>query len=352
MPASRIVVIGASAGGIEAITAVLAGLPPDFPAAVFVVLHSGAPSAAPLSSLLGRAGALPAAVAVDDEPVEPGRVYVAPPNRHLVLEDGRVSVQFGPRHHGFRPAVDPLFNSAAEAWGSNAAGVILSGALADGSAGLAAIKNAGGMTLVQDPEEALVEWMPLSAIRAIEVDAILRAREIGARLASWADETRAMTRLKGDQRKPSKGGQATSTEINLSAGLSERGTPSALSCPECGGALWEIDEQGVPQYACHLGHRFGEESLSALLDERAEAAMWSAVRVLRERSSLRRKMAQDAVARGMPTAAGIWRNDAEEADGQAHAIMQAMTGAGHDRSNEVRRQRQVVRRRADRGRPS
>ncbi|MFB3853683.1 MAG: chemotaxis protein CheB [Vicinamibacterales bacterium] len=345
MPASRVVVIGASAGGIEAITAVLGALSSDFPAAVFVVLHTGARSADPLSLLLGRAGTLPAAVAVDGETFEAGRVYVAAPDRHMVLDNGRVRVRFGPKHHGFRPAVDPLFVSAARACGTSAAGVILSGALSDGAAGLAAIKVAGGVALVQDPAEALVEWMPLSAIKMVEVDGILRASEIGTRLVQWANGAAAMTSVKRRERIPSQGARAISSA--LSAELSQLGALSALSCPECGGALWELDEQGVAQYVCHLGHRFGEESLSAILDERAEAAMWSAVRVLRERSSLRRKMALDAETRGMRTAAGIWRNDAEEADSQAQAIVQAMTGSGRSRSDEVR-SRRSVRRRHDR----
>jgi two-component system chemotaxis response regulator CheB len=178
MPHRDIVVVGASAGGIEALRELFAGLPPNFGAPVFVVLHLPAEAGSMLPEILSRAGPLPAVNPQDGDPILPGRVYVAPPDQHLLLEPGRVRLQRGPKEHRHRPAVDPLFRTAARAYGDRVVGVILTGALDDGTAGLLEIKKAGGLAVVQDPAGAVAPGMPRSALANVEVDHKLRLREI------------------------------------------------------------------------------------------------------------------------------------------------------------------------------
>ena len=184
--AARVVVVGASAGGIEAFRALAGGLPPDLLAAVLVVVHIPATLPSLLPQILASAGPLPAAHAQDGETLRPGRIYVAPPDRHLLVEGGKVRLSAGPRENFSRPSVDPLFRSAAKSFGRRAAGVILSGSLDDGAAGLAVVRRRGGLTVAQDPREALFSSMPEGVIRRVGVDFVLPAADIAALLASWA----------------------------------------------------------------------------------------------------------------------------------------------------------------------
>src|SRR4051812_18934534 len=183
-----IFVIGASAGGVEALMRLGRGLPPDFPGAVFVVLHlpTGAPSVLP--RLLSRAGPVPAVHPSAGESIEQGRIYVAPPDRHLLIVDGRVHLALGPRENGHRPAIDPLFRTAARSYGRRVVGIVLSGALDDGSAGLSAIKMRGGLAVVQHPEDALFASMPNNAMAYVAVDHVLSADDIGLRLRELIGE--------------------------------------------------------------------------------------------------------------------------------------------------------------------
>jgi two-component system chemotaxis response regulator CheB len=177
-----VVVVGASAGGVEALSRLVRDLPPDFRAAVFVVLHVPASGTSVLPAILDRHGSLHAAHAVDGEDVKPGRIYVAPPDRHVLVHGSSVRVERGPKENGARPAIDPLFRSAAASCGPRVVGVILSGTLADGAAGLAAVKLRGGATIVQDPRDALYPAMPRNAIVEVGPDSILTAAEIGPAL--------------------------------------------------------------------------------------------------------------------------------------------------------------------------
>jgi two-component system chemotaxis response regulator CheB len=183
-----IVVLGFSAGGIDPLLQIVAGLPSDLPASVFVVHHFPARSVSALASILGRVSTLPVTTAVDNEPIRPGQVYVGPPDCHLVLAPGRVHLSQGPLEHGNRPALDPLFRSAADSYGSRVIGVILSGTLDDGTAGLQAIKSAGGLAVVQDPEQSAYPGMPRSALEHVEVDYLASPEELGALLARLARE--------------------------------------------------------------------------------------------------------------------------------------------------------------------
>jgi two-component system chemotaxis response regulator CheB len=188
MPGHDIIVIGFSAGGVDALVRLVQGLPSNLPAALFVVHHFPASAVSVLPSILSRAGALPATHATDREPIECGRIYVAPPDRHLLLNNGRILVTRGPRENGHRPAIDPLFRTAAKAHGSRVIGVLLSGTMDDGTAGLMAIKRSGGMVVVQDPRDALYGGMPASAIEQVEVDHIVPASDLAPLLIRLVNE--------------------------------------------------------------------------------------------------------------------------------------------------------------------
>jgi two-component system chemotaxis response regulator CheB len=177
-----LVVIGASAGGVEALQRVVSGLPADLPATVCIVLHRGAGSVSALASVLNRAGPLPCRTAVDGEPLVLGEILVAPPDRHLVVADGHVALTHDPPEHGLRPSVDVLFRSASAAYDGRTIGVVLTGTLDDGSAGLATIKRAGGGAIVQDPAWAMYPGMPASAIASVEVDAVVALDQVAARV--------------------------------------------------------------------------------------------------------------------------------------------------------------------------
>lgn len=281
------VAIGASAGGIEALRVLVGQLPADFPAAVLVVLHLPPKGTSVLPQILARAGALPAVTAEDGAAVEGGRVYVAPPDCHLLVEDGHLRLDHGARTNGHRPAIDPLFRSVAQAYGPASAGVVLSGVLDDGTAGLMAIKQAGGVTLAQDPSEALYDTMPRTAIEVVSPDHIGTAEQLGHVLATIAGAT-----------PPDPPAEARSlreehlVEVDrASSDDPQPGRVTGLTCPECSGAIWLDDSGSVPRFACRIGHSYSPQSFDAAQTERVEAALWTALRTLEERAALYRRMA-------------------------------------------------------------
>jgi two-component system chemotaxis response regulator CheB len=282
------VVIGASAGGIEALRNLVAALPLDFSAAVLVVLHLPPKGTSVLPQILARAGALPAVQAEDGMAIEGGRIYVAPPDCHLLVEDGTMRLDHGPRTNGHRPAIDPLFRSAASAYGPAAAGVVLSGVLDDGAAGLMSIKRAGGLTLAQDPGEALYDMMPRTAIEIVSPDHVGTAQQLGETLARVVD---------GTPPEPYDPPYLVREEhlIEVDRGSSDDPQPGAvtgLTCPECNGAIWLSETNGVAEYACRIGHRYSADTFAAVQGERVESALWTALRTLEERAALYRRMAE------------------------------------------------------------
>jgi two-component system chemotaxis response regulator CheB len=298
-----IVAVGASAGGVEALRAVVAELPGDLPAAIFVALHVPAVAYSVLPAILQRAGELPASHAEDGAEIERGRIYVAPPDHHLLIQPGFMRVNRGPKENGYRPAIDPMFRTAALTYGSRVVGVILSGVLDDGTAGLAAIKSHGGRALVQDPEEALYPMMPHSAIEAAEPDLVVMTREIAAELARLAIEPVPATMLPA-------GDPLLNEEefIEIDRAASDRpqaGSPSGFVCPDCGGALWETeDDNGLWLFRCRTGHGYSVETLLAGQTETVETALWAALRALEERAAMARRMAARFRKRGSRTSAG------------------------------------------------
>jgi len=293
MPTRDIVVVGASAGGVEALIDLVRGLPADLPAAVFVVMHVPAYGVSRLPEILRRSGPLPAAHARDGETIVPGRIYVAPPDRHLLVRLGQIDLSRGPRENHSRPAIDPLFRTAARAYGPRVVGVILSGALYDGSAGLLAVKARGGLAIVQDPGEAAVDSMPRSALRLVEADHILSATAIGATLASLATVPAA-----------SDGGTMATTdddeliaeviEADFAAQAEDRRVDqeTLYTCPDCGGVMWQADAGPALRFRCHVGHAYTPEVLLSQKSEELEAALWSCIRLLKERSTLSRQTAR------------------------------------------------------------
>lgn len=312
------VVVGASAGGVEALTRLLSGLPADLPAAVAVVLHTSPDAPGHLANVLGRACALPVAFAARDEALEAGRVYVAPADRHLLLVDERVRTARGPRENRARPAIDPLFRSAAVAYGTRTIGVVLSGMQDDGSSGLSAIARCGGTTVVQDPADAAFPDMPANALRAAEVDHCLPLAEMPALLTDLAHRETAP-------------GAPPPRDVVFEAGIAARamsdvpkenalGSPAPYGCPECGGPMWEIDDAAVPRFRCHVGHGYTATTLLAEQDGALERALWVALRTLEERARILRRLTTDARANERTGLAERYAGRAAEAEEHVDAV--------------------------------
>jgi two-component system chemotaxis response regulator CheB len=300
-------VVGASAGGVEALRSLVAELPRDHPGALLVVLHVAPLGTSVLPQILSRAGELPATHAEDGEEIEAGHIYVAPPDKHLLVSDGVLTLDRGPKINGHRPAVDSLFRTAAEAWGRNAVGVILSGVLDDGTAGLLAIKRRGGKAFVQDPAEALYTGMPTSAIEFARPDLIATASAIG----------KAIAELSSRQPDPPEGVVYVPEDafVEVDRGASDDpqpGRPIGLTCPECNGGIWEDVVDGHPRYACRVGHEFGPEAFDSAQAQRVEAALWTALRALEERGALHRRIAARQRARGNLRAAEKYNERADQ----------------------------------------
>jgi len=290
--ASSIVVIGASAGGIQALLEVIAELPATFAAPVFVVVHVGTGRSV-LPTLLSRGGALPATHATHDERFKPGHIYVAPPDCHMLVREDRIELSHGPRENHSRPAIDPLFRSAARAHGNRVTGVILSGALGDGSTGLMTIKAHGGQAIVQDPDDAIVESMPVSALRLVEADHVLPARGIGRYLASMPVSpplTAGLKEMDGDDMEDD-GAKFIQEDFAEQQNDRRRGQLTMFTCPDCGGTLWQTADGPITGFRCHVGHAWSLESLLGQKSEQLEAALWSSVRLLEERATLSRQTA-------------------------------------------------------------
>ena len=288
----RLVVVGASAGGVEALQQLIGALPSDLAAAVLVVLHVPPTGMSVLPQILSRAGALPVEHAQDGQPLQAAHVLVAPPDHHLRVRDGHVQLDRGPRENAHRPAVDPLFRTAARAYGMDVVGVILSGARDDGTLGLAAIKQAGGTTIVQDPEEALYTGMPTSAIARVEPDHVLSVRAIAALIADLGPNDG------GDRGgNPGKGGDVEPHDTPQPE-LSRPGNPghdevvSGYTCPECNGTLWEVREGNLVKLRCRVGHSYTEATYAAAKSEALEAALWTALQTLQEKADFARRLAE------------------------------------------------------------
>ncbi len=343
--------MGASAGGVEALSEVVSAFPADLPAAVFVVLHVPRHGSSVLASILDRRGPLPARVPADGEAIQHGTIYVAPPDYHLIVTNEQIHVTRGPSENGHRPAIDPLFRSAARAGRERVIGVVLSGMLDDGTVGSITIKRNGGTVVVQDPDDALFSSMPSSTIDNVAVDHIAAAKKIGALLVQLVSKPVPIT--------PSDNSPSTNKEQTMNGsqevdeqGLTEevqaalmdpealdgedrsKASPSVFGCPECGGVLWEIQDKEIIRFRCRTGHAYSSDSLLAEQNDSIEAAMWTAFRALEESSSLARRLLERATQRGHTLAASRFAQQAEEATHRAAVIRHALL-RGQNQSNNT-----------------
>ena len=311
-------VVGASAGGVEALVAFVANLPVTTRHAVCVVLHVSPAGTSAMPHILGRAARLPVHSPLDGDPLLAGHIYVAPPDHHLEIEPGRIRVTQSPRENGHRPAIDPTMRSAAEAYDSEVVGFVLSGSGDDGTAGLMAIKLSGGAVAVQDPDEALYESMPRSAMAQVDVDAVLPLREMSHWLTHHHTEppTPGGTRDMQDPQRP----QVGEAPRDDAAG-------TRYTCPDCGGVLFMQDEDGLTRFRCSVGHAYSIESLSNAQASQLEGALWTAVRALEDRAQLLRHIAQQSQHRGARRSEKAFREQANDLEARASVIRDAIESA-------------------------
>jgi two-component system chemotaxis response regulator CheB len=295
MPNRDLVVIGASAGGIGALQQLCAALPSELNAAVLVVVHTEASSSNLLPRVLHRAGCLNAVNPSDGEEIRNGTIYVAPPDRHMVVEGHHLRLVRGPRENHHRPAIDPTFRSAALAYGPRVVGVVLTGCLDDGTGGLMVVRAHGGEAVVQNPSSAMFPSMPESALKMVPDAHIATLEQMPALIAKLVSESLESFR-------PAPAADAlTIREVRMAElGMSEVesdirvGKPSVFGCPECGGVLWEIHQGGLLRFRCRVGHAYTAQHLKAEQRQVIESALWAALRALEERASLFRRLAARA----------------------------------------------------------
>jgi two-component system, chemotaxis family, protein-glutamate methylesterase/glutaminase len=291
----HVVVIGASAGGVHALLEIAEKLPPFFPAPVCIVQHIGS-NRSLLPELLRYRGANHAMHAEDGQRLTSGTLHIAPPDRHMLLEGDHLRLTHGPKENHARPAIDPLFRSAALSLGPAVIGVVLTGQMDDGTAGLKAVKDCGGVAIVQDPDGAAEAEMPLSALRNVAVDHCVPLGEIAALLEKLVGAREPRTRPAVPEQVIREvainRGEATVEDLKTIA------SPSSLTCPDCGGSLWEMKDTKPLRYRCHTGHAFSSLSLAVAQKDASEQALWSSVRALREREMLLRRMSGVSAAIG------------------------------------------------------
>lgn len=286
-----IIVVGASAGGVNVLIQLVHSLPAELPAALFVTLHLPASSDSHLPRILNRAGSLSAVHPEDGDIIQPGHIYISPPDCHLLIDGTTIRLSRGPKENGHRPAIDPMFRTAAYSHKQRVIGVILSGLLDDGTAGLAVVKRQGGIAIVQDPQEALFDSMPKSAIAQVEVDYVLPTVEIASTLIEQAGESINVAEIADLQ--------PEADPVNQDIAAFEQGeTPgnmtSTITCPTCGGVMWEIDKGNGMRFRCHVGHAYSADSLMSEQAATVESALWSAVRILEEQAALSKRLANRA----------------------------------------------------------
>lgn len=328
MPNRDVIVIGASAGGIEALRDVLSGLPPDLEAAVLVVVHMPPDGGQALQRILARATSLKVGLATEGQPILAGTIYVCRGDQHLLAGAGHIHVRRGPRENGHRPAVDALFRSAAAYYGPRTIGVVLSGSLNDGTAGLYTIRSMGGLAVVQDPEEALYDGMPASAIESVGADHVSRAADMGALLGRLSADQVPST---GVPVEPHVQKEVLIVEGEIvGSGDDHPGRPSPWPCPDCSGVLWEIEDGPILRFRCRVGHAWAAETLLEQQAEGVEGALWMALRALEDRATLSRRLAERAELAGRAISASRYRQDLSEIDRNIDILTRLFSGEQTD----------------------
>lgn len=324
METLKVVVIGGSAGGVELSLRLARDLPKDLDAAVFIVIHLSPSAPSAFAELLNRRSALPVAWAQHGEPIQPGRIYLCPPDLHLLLEERHMCLGRGPRENGHRPAVDPLFRTAAHAHGPRVVGVIISGNLDDGSIGLREIRAMGGKAIVQNPDDAIYNGMPLNAIEEAGADAIVPAADLAATIAEFVRDLPGAA----NGENPLPDDIADGGEAPMSSDEREDGAPSVFGCPDCGGVLWEVEEDEIVRYRCRVGHAYSDESLLSSQTEGVERAMWAALRTLEESAEQAHRLARRMRSRGHGSLHERFRSQALDHEERAGIIRRALLTGG------------------------
>lgn len=310
MQTRDIIVVGASMGGVEALSVLAGQLPADLPAAVLVVQHTAAESPGLLGEILSQRGPLPAVVAEDGMPLEHGRIYVAPPDRHLLLTEQGLRVAYGPRENRVRPSIDPLFRTAAVNGRSRVIGVVLTGLLGDGAAGILAVQRCGGVAVVQSPDDAAYPEMPMRALTAVPSALQVPLAELGATLARLAAE-------------PAPAPPPVPEALRIEARYTERAmvtddwgeVPSRrtdFTCPECSGSIHEIEDGPIRRYRCRIGHAYSADDFMAEKERGVEEALWLALQTLREQAQMLETMAASDRQRGWARTAAGYEERARE----------------------------------------
>jgi two-component system, chemotaxis family, protein-glutamate methylesterase/glutaminase len=319
----NIIVIGASAGGVEALQELVQGLPQDLDASMFIVLHLSPSAPSRLAEILQRRSALPVSQASDGEVFRRGHIYIARPDYHLVLEKEKIHLSRGPRENRHRPAIDALFRSAAYSHGARVIGVVLTGELDDGTAGLWSVKQRGGTAVVQDPADAQSPSMPRSALKYVAAEHVLPLKGIPSLL------TRLTRELPNPEQPPI--GKELEIEARISMegralqlGVMDLGPITPYTCPECHGVLVELKDGGVPRFRCHTGHAYSINNLLADVTEFVEQSLWNSIRVIEESAMLLNHLARHVRQSGVDSsAADIFDKKAEETQKRADTIRQA-----------------------------
>jgi two-component system, chemotaxis family, protein-glutamate methylesterase/glutaminase len=309
----NIIVIGASAGGIGALIELTNQFPKYLNAAVFIVQHVAPFSPSYLPQILSRSGKLEAHHAKDGEEVQVGKIYVAPPDFHLLIDKEKVVVKKGPKENRFRPSIDALFRSAAYTYGARVISIVLSGMLDDGTSGMWTVKRMGGLAIIQDPEEAICASMPQNVLEYVEVDHILPVNKMGALLQELIEEhvnialelpEEELERLKVEV-------DIASQDNSFRMGIIQMGEPTSLTCPECSGVLSMIKDGNLKRYRCHTGHAFTHNALLASASKQVEENMWKAVKSFEEMILLLGDSAKQLKESGRHTRSEEYRKQAE-----------------------------------------
>ncbi|WP_437496725.1 chemotaxis protein CheB [Sorangium sp. So ce1099] len=317
MPGHDIIAIGASAGGVEALIALVGGLPSDLQASLFVVLHLPPTARSMLPQILERTTRMPVGTAVDGERIERGRIYIAPVDNHLMLTERFVRVVRTAKENGHRPAVDPLFRTAAEAYGARVVGVVLSGTRDCGTAGLLEIKRHGGIAVVQDPRDALFPEMPQSALDNVPVDHCVPLARLPPLLADLVQQTAGKAPAEAESPHGLVGEKMEAPEIEF-------------TCPDCGGNLTRNGDGAMLVFRCKVGHRYTPDGLENEQAEALEAALWVALRTIEDTAALARRMATRAADRNQPHIMAHFEEKVRAAEERGALVRRALLGAGEE----------------------
>lgn len=326
MERRNIIVIGASAGGFEPLKQLVCDLPADLDASIFIVWHISPEVTGVLPHVLNKCKTIISGNAQNMEPIHSNRIYVAPPDRHLILDEGFIRVTRGPKENRFRPAVDPLFRSAALVYGSRVIGIILSGALDDGTVGLWAIKAQGGIAIVQDPEEAEVPSMPENAIKQVKVDYTLKISEMAGVITKLISEEVITSNadLMPDHNRTKLEVQIAVQEDTGPREIIKFGEFSAYTCPECHGVLSLLREGERVRFRCHTGHAYSADSLLSTITENVENSLWDAIRSVEESILLLNQLGDHYAEHNNPKLASLYFKKAKDAQTRAQLVREAV----------------------------